>query len=469
MKLAVSFTNLGPYHRARLRALAGALARSGDRVIAYETASREAKYAWRRDEPAEPFSRVALRPGAVLEALSRGECQSAMSAALDRDRPEAIAVAGYVRPECLAALRWARTEGRPAILMSESGALDRPRRWWKEAVKSRRVRRFDAALVGGPRHRDYLVELGMPANRIVLGYNAVDNTAFAARARRAATDSFHPPHRSARPYFLAVARFVPEKNLAALLRAFAQYRRRADADSAWDLVLCGDGPEASSLAALVGELGLSSAVHRPGFLQEDELAPWHARAGAFVLPSLSEPWGLVVNEAASCGLPLLVSDRAGCVETLVPEPEGSTGWRFDPRNETAMAAALERMARCTNEQRGRMGRRAEAVVASWGPERFASGLLEALRLAQERRGSPVGRISQGERRSQRDRRTFSLSGSREAGGPPPVDSCARHAGVARRADVSRPGPLVPQPLGPPVSGDQSQRVPLPAGGESGDA
>ena len=63
--------------------------------------------------------------------------------------------------------------------MSESQAIDRPGVWWKELIKTRRVRQFDAALVGGPSHRDYLVQLGMPADRIALGYNAVDNDYFA--------------------------------------------------------------------------------------------------------------------------------------------------------------------------------------------------------------------------------------------------------------------------------------------------
>ncbi len=84
--------------------------------------------------------------------------------------------------------------------MSESQAIDRPAIWWKEIVKRQRLRWFDAALVGGPRHRDYLVGLGMPAQRIALGYNAVDNDFFATRAngwrenpRRAARACPKPP------------------------------------------------------------------------------------------------------------------------------------------------------------------------------------------------------------------------------------------------------------------------------------
>src|SRR6185437_14131368 len=97
---------------------------------------------------------------------------------------------------------------------------DHPRVWWKEAVKRRRVRRFAAGLVGGPRHRAYLTALGLPASRIALGYNAVDNDHFAGLADAAR----HAPDAAdglpAVPYFLAVSRFVPEKNLVRLVRAF---------------------------------------------------------------------------------------------------------------------------------------------------------------------------------------------------------------------------------------------------------
>ena len=131
--------------------------------------------------------------------------------------------------------------------MSESQEIDHPRVWWKEAVKRRRVRRFSAALVGGPRHRDYLVDLGMPRDRIALGYNAVDNAAFARRPRPPDATPDGRRGLPEAPYFLAVNRFVPEKNLARLVRAFARYRRPRREAGAWDLVLCGDGPGADEV------------------------------------------------------------------------------------------------------------------------------------------------------------------------------------------------------------------------------
>ncbi|MGO9464340.1 MAG: glycosyltransferase family 4 protein [Isosphaeraceae bacterium] len=395
MIFAVCFTNFGPYHLARLRALASRLTGRGDRLIAYEVAGSERTYPWARSERDEPFTATTLFPERVLETLEPFVCRKAMTAALDRDRPDALGIVGYARPESMAAAHWAWRHGRPAILMSESQAVDRPRAWWKEMIKRRRVGWFDSALVGGPRHRHYLIQLGMPADKIALGYNAVDNDYFESEARRARESRTARSGLPRSPYFLTVCRLVPEKNLNRLIEAFAHYREQSDARTAWDLVICGDGLGLANVNDAVSRSGCAHAVHLPGFLQVHELPRWYAHAGAFVLPSLSEPWGLVANEAAACGLPLLISSRAGCVDTLVPEPEGLTGGRFDPYDLEEMTTKLSWMATCPDEERLAIGRRAAETVASWNPDRFARGFLEALELARQpqrqRQRTAVGR------------------------------------------------------------------------------
>lgn len=379
MKCAIGFTNLGPYHLARLRALASALGGAGGEAIAIETAGGERKYPWSRSEGGEPFRRITLFPDRALESLEGRACRGAMVAALERERPDAVAVAGYVRPECLAALAWARRRRKVALLLCESQEIDHPRAWWKEAIKGRRVRRFGGAVAGGPPHRDYLVKLGMPAGRIALGYDVVDNDAFADRAAEVRRDPDSRRGLPGRPYFLSVSRFVPEKNLVRLVRAYAAYRALAAGGEPWELVLVGDGPAAGEVEAAIAAAGVGAWVHRPGFLQEDGVIRWMAHAGALVLPSISEPWGLVGNEGAACGLPLLISRRAGCASTLVRE--GITGSTFDPFDEGEIADALCRMASQPEPGRAGMGRAASELVREWGPERFASGVIEAARLA----------------------------------------------------------------------------------------
>ncbi len=379
-KVAVCFTNFGPYHLARLRALARRLETDGGHLIAYEVAGTEQRYPWQTARADEPFEWITFYPDRALETIPRAECVQAMRSALDRDRPDALGIVGYARPESVAMLGWARRKGRPAVLMSESQEIDHARVWWKEAVKRQLVRRFSAALVGGPRHRDYLVRLGLPSERITLGYNAVDHDRFAQGAEAARN---HPEGRHGlpdRPYFLAVNRFVPEKNMLALVRAYAAYRAAAQPLRRWDLVLCGDGPDAARIDALIRQHGLIESVHRPGFLQADELTRYYAFASGFIHPSRMEPWGLVANEAAACGVPLLISERAGCAETLVPEPSGTTGRRFDPANLEEMTAAMTWLAGLPEPLRQALGQRAFEVASSWGPFRFAQGALDAIEI-----------------------------------------------------------------------------------------
>jgi glycosyltransferase involved in cell wall biosynthesis len=399
MRLAVSFTNLGHYHAARLRGLAAAMSnRFGPegRVVAIETASVERKYPWESVPEQDGFERRTLHRNRTLEEVPATSARHAMRAVLDAIGPDAVAVAGYVRPECLAARQWAKRHGRPCILMSESQAIDRPRVWWKERIKRARVRSFDAALVGGTRHRDYLVELGMDPNRIALGYNAVDHGYFAEAADRLRADD--PAAAASTPYFLTVCRFVPEKGLDTLLEAYARYRHTIDPGAAWGLVVCGGGPLEARLRAQAESLGIAPNVVWPGFLGAAELVAWYARAGAFVLPSRSEPWGLVANEAAACGVPLLLSDAAGCTPALVAAGEGS-GASFPPDDPATLTHALAAMAGLPASERREMGRRARAIASAWGPERFGRGLLEALDLAwTPRRPRVRAALSTGSRR-----------------------------------------------------------------------
>ena len=392
--IAITFTNFGPYHLARLRALAIRLGRDGGRLVAYEVAGSERTYPWTVNRDEEPFEWVTLFPDRVLESIPASECKNAMIEVLNRDRPEALGVVGYSRPESVAMLRWGLKHNVPSVLMSESQEIDHPRVWWKEAVKRRRVKRFSAGFVGGPRHRDYLVMLGLPSERIAFGYNAVDNEEFAARTQAAREDPKARDGFPARPYFLAVSRFVPEKNLEALIRAYSHYRDDCGSESYWDLVLCGGGLGADSVARAISESGFADSIHCTGFLQADELARWYAYASAFVHPSLMEPWGLVVNEAAACGLPLLVSDRAGCVDTFLPVEPGSkpTGCRLDGRDVESMSVALAWLSSLPQRERIRLGENARSIAQDWGPERFAEGAMEAFRLAEASRAGDWSRM-----------------------------------------------------------------------------
>lgn len=370
MKLTVIFPNFGPYHLARLRAAVGAPFSS---CIGLEIAAQEALYPWQTARENLGFQLDTLLEGTLEELPAKVICQK-LEAYLDAQSPDVVAICGYERPEMRAALNWANRKRKIAVLMSESKEDDAPRAAWKEAIKKRIVRRFDAGLVGGAPHRAYLEKLGIPANRIFFGYDVVDNAAFAARAAK------HRAEESPieRPYFLTVNRFIARKNLARVIEAWALYQKNARENfpdqTPWDLVLCGAGEEESNLRETARATGLQG-IHFTGFVQEEEVSRYMAHAGAFIHASLQEQWGLVVNEAMACGLPVLVSQTCGCVSELLES--GRNGWGFDPQNASELS---ERMARLVHKlgdaERAEMGEASREIVARWGPERFGEGLWQ---------------------------------------------------------------------------------------------
>lgn len=371
LKIAVYFRMFSPYILARLNAAAGVA-----QVVGIEGSRRSSTYAWEPRLGEEAFERVTLFEDRAVEQVPNAEVMAAVERALDAAQPDVVVPGGWSHVEALAMIRWARTNRRRVVMMSESTAHDYARSPFREAIKHRLVRLADAALVGGAPQQRYITALGVPQDRVFLGYNAVDNGWFergaaGARANPALREELGLPA----AFFLASGRFIPKKNLDRLVRAYAAYRAVAG-DDPWDLVLLGDGELRGALQALVAQLGLGAHVHFPGFRQYDELPQVLAFAGAFVHVSLSEQWGLVVNEAMAAGLPVIVSHQCGCAEDLVED--GVNGWTVDAHSEADIAV---RLADVTRADRTAMADAGQAIVARYGPARFAQGLAAALSAA----------------------------------------------------------------------------------------
>ncbi len=395
-RVAVLFSRLGPYHFARLLA-----ANQVVQVTAVEFSNVDSVYAW--DEMTEPasFQRVMLFRDSLVEEHSAHAIAARLRAVLSELRPEVVAIPGWSDRCALAALAWCAEQGVPTVVMSETTPWDHDRKWWKEVVKRQLVHGFAAALVGGRNHAQYLVALGMAAERINLGYDAVDNAYFSQRSEAVRGEAAGPAGDAVRArwdlpqhYFLASARFIEKKNLGRLLAAFARYRALAVPAPApvWDLVLLGDGPLRPELERQLAELGLQGAVRLPGFKQYPELPAYYGLARAFVHASTTEEWGLVVNEAMASGLPVLVSHRCGCTADLVQAHRN--GFTFDPGAVEELAQLMLRLASLPSQKLAAMGAASREIVAQWGPERFAQGLRRAVEMAQR---APRIRIGKGRR------------------------------------------------------------------------
>jgi len=373
--VAVVFHHIGPYHHARLNAAADRLSVTG---IEWSAKGYDA---WGAAATPAQYAKLSLFPEATDHYSDKIELRSAFSSALEQTSPDVVAVNGWNNFGSPIAANCCLHRGIPMVVMSESSRQDERRTWWKEAIKRRIVGLYSAALVGGQRHVEYLLELGMARERVFTGYDVVDNDYFRQRTAEIRSSEFEIRNKRGLPknYFLASARFIEKKNLPGLIGAYAEYRQKSQTarTATWDLVLLGDGPLRGTLNSQLSTLNLNQHVHLRGFESYDELPIYYGLANAFVHASMTEQWGLVVNEAIASGLPVIVSNRCGCAPELVSD-NGST---FDPTNEHELTARLLEMSSLSDQERKHLGGNSYRIAANFAPERFGEGLERAASMA----------------------------------------------------------------------------------------
>jgi glycosyltransferase involved in cell wall biosynthesis len=315
---------------------------------------------------------------AYQSAVASGDLSRVLIAMLNEIHPMAIAVSGWSSPESFIAIAWARKEDARVILLSESQETDSERDVIREFVKQLVVRLFDTALVGGKTHAEYLHRLGMSRGNIEFGYDVVDNAHFSRGAGLARADELRVRQRLNLPrcYILASGRFIPKKNFARLIEAYLRIENPVGC-----LVIIGDGGEREALEEIIYEKGAEDRVYLPGFVGYDDLPAVYGLSLAFVHVPLHEQWGLVVNEAAASGVPLIISSNCGAGAELL-EPDVN-GYRVDAESIDEISQALSDVMTLDSAARIQMARRSREVVADWGPERYAAGLRSAYDKAKE--------------------------------------------------------------------------------------
>jgi glycosyltransferase involved in cell wall biosynthesis len=367
-RLAVVWHSFGPYHYARLRALAERFDAVGIQITPEESERGWGKGSWAND-----LHVYSARPRGAHTGLITSD-PIMLWRILEEVRAEVVLVPGYASTAALTAAVWAKLRGALPVLMSDSTAEDRARSGARERAKRALVRRlFSCAVVSGARAARYAERLGISPERIAFDYDVVDNGFFEIGVDRLRGSVKPGDLNLPNEYFLFVGRLAPEKNIETLLRALSLYRAQG---GAWSLAIVGRGPLEGELKREIRRLGLNDKVAILGSRDAEELLPFYAFARCLVLPSISDPWGLVVNEAMASGLPVVVSNRCGCVEDLV-KPEVN-GFIIDPRDETGLADSLLRIEQMTEQSRRAMGVRSKAIIERYVPAKFAAEIESLL-------------------------------------------------------------------------------------------
>jgi glycosyltransferase involved in cell wall biosynthesis len=197
------------------------------------------------------------------------------------------------------------------------------------------LRLFDAALYVGQRSRAYYAHYGYPSNRLFFSPHCVDTQWFRARAtegerwRLRSLCNIAPEAR----VLLFAGRLLPFKRPVDVVLAAAKHRARK---LKTEVMIAGSGAVEADLRSAAARTGVR--LHLLGFRNQTEMPAAYAAADCLVLPSGSETWGLVANEALACGRPIVVSSACGCAPDLAGD--GSVGRTYPTGNAEALADAI---------------------------------------------------------------------------------------------------------------------------------
>jgi glycosyltransferase involved in cell wall biosynthesis len=256
-------------------------------------------------------------------------------------RPDVLICCGWDTPAAFYAARWARCTGTPFIVWSGSTAAEdtRLRRMTRPLVRWY-VQSAQAWLAYGARSKEYLIELGANADRVYCAHNTVDVAYYAIKRQTAEESAQELRQRwglGESRVVLFVGNLLKLKGVRELIEAFARFHETL-ADT--KLLLVGEGEERTALEQQIVEHGLSGQVVLTGFLDRETIATCYALADLLVLPSRSEVWGLVINEALASGVPVLATDVCGATADLIED--GVNGYVVQSDNAEALANTMTR-------------------------------------------------------------------------------------------------------------------------------
>lgn len=286
-------------------------------------------------------------------------------------RPDTAIVTGYADLTSWAMLLLGRLTGIRVCGFFDSTELDKPRVWWKEVVKKYFVCNMRRAFAYGISSAEYLARLGLKRNRIVRRCQAADNEPLKGYLDSAARfcarqESEHSV------VFGYVGRLAREKNLFVLIDAFSRLKFEG---INCELLLVGDGPLRSDLEKYVKQRKISG-IRFVGAVPPNKVGTWMGRFDVLVLPSISEPWGLVVNEAMFLALPVVVSRQCGCTADLIEDEV--TGYSFSAEDAPELARILGLLA-TQRERRRLIGENGKKKIADYTPRVAAIQILGGLK------------------------------------------------------------------------------------------
>ena len=216
---------------------------------------------------------------------------------------------------------------------------------------------FNFAFVPGAPQVTFAKKMGFKKEQIKEGVYCCDYPLFHSYGQEAKA------HRENKwpKKLLWVGRYIPQKGAHQLWNAFIKAKEISGSN--WELHCAGTGIDWEARVE-------HPSIHHHGFVQPKELKELILDAGAFVLPSPFEPWGVVAHEFAACELPLILSNTVGAAnQFLLP---GENGWLTEIHNENALTEDLIALMKADEKTLRSYGKKSAELAAELTPEHWTA-------------------------------------------------------------------------------------------------
>lgn len=356
VRILIVWDRMGDYHRARVNCFKK-LHKDYD-IYTADLGGSDQLYKW-ESSINDTHELLSDKPSNVKDISTRFQNFKSL---LQKHQINKVILSGYGKPEYLLFTVWLKLKNIDCYYFAES--------WYKgnrfvDIFKGLFVKWFTKGLfVSGERAKKHFEKtFSYDPKKIVTGYSVVDNQHFATTVV-----SEHIVQKVAKnPILLCVARHAEEKNLARLINAFQQ----STLFGSWILKVVGGGPLNHELKKLLPN---DHSILLQDWVSYNKLPELYASASCFILPSIFEPWGLVVNEAMAAGLPIIISNQCGCKPDLLKD----NGWSFDAHNQEQLVQTLNLLDAASPEELRDKGNHSKDIIKSYSTHTWANKLYKLI-------------------------------------------------------------------------------------------
>lgn len=362
MKVAVLNNDFRVYWKGRLLFLRQHLADKDVKLFAVELFGKGSPYDFDSHNADEPDWWSCLFPDEGAAGLNEKQIKAALFEKLDQLDADVIIGPSIVFFAGAIGLQWAKKNGRRFIMFDDAKPGQVKRNPIVQFIKDTLIAQADALWLPSASYDTEYAHFLKKGLLFFHGFSCINNQLFKSTSG----------YQSGSNTIVCVARLVPIKNLDNLLNAWQRIEATGQQAS---LVIVGDGQLMQTLQQQQASLGLKHVTFT-GAISNDNLPAVFAQAGAFVLPSLSETWGLVINEAMAAGLPVLLSRNINAAQSLLVE--GGNGFGFDPVNVDELTAAIRSFLGLNEAQKTEMSVQSLRLVNQMSYEAMGRQLCKAL-------------------------------------------------------------------------------------------